>query len=198
MKISLVLPVFAFSADKRHKQQDRDRSVETFVASNFTEQCSTEVSIFGGIFESANSGFNGEIALQNYGADTKCKHVIQADSSCQEIKINYQSVAVESELDCDFDYFRFGWTGETGFEVTPPRCHCFGDGCQSMAIAYDLVDYYSVTDDYVDNYTFDNFTQFEIGGDGLVINSNSFTFFFESDFTIDGGHVMFDWECVKM
>ena len=122
------------------------------------------------------------------------------DSSCQEIKINYQSVAVESELECEFDNFRFGWPSPNGFEVTPPRCHCFGDGCQSTAIAYDLVDYYSVTDDYVDNYIFNNMTQIggNVGEDGFSFNSNTFTFFFKSDWIIDGGHVIFDWECVKM
>ena len=78
--------------------------------------------------------------------------------------------------------------------------HCFGDGCQSTAIAYDLVDYYSVTDDYVDNYIFNNMTHFggNVGEDGFSINSNTFTFFFKSDWIIDGGHVIFDWECVKM
>ena len=96
MKLSTLLPILA--AGKPDKRKEEDRSVERFVASQVTNQCSDQVPSLGGDFDAINNGLSGTIILNNYFDNTNCKHVVQADSSCEEIRINYQSVAIEAPL----------------------------------------------------------------------------------------------------
>ena len=193
MKISILLPILAAGASKRPKKNQDERNVERFVASQVTNQCLNQVPSLGGKFEATNTGISGAIVLTDYSDYTDCKHVVQADSSCQEIIVNYRSVAVEYGNRCVYDSFRFGWTGSNGFDVTPGRCSCFGDGCD-FNLDYD--DYYD--DYYNDEYEYTIFQSDEaIGPDSFSVNSNTFTFYFKADSSIDGGHVIIDWECVE-
>ena len=137
MKLSIILPILAVSEPESNKNEDRSCMFGCFDGSEVTNLCSDQVprpnaySPQGGTFETSNNGLNGEIKLENYPNDVNCKHVVQADSTCEEIKIEYRSVAVEDGSNgCNSDVFRFGWpNGPKGFDVTPGRCGCFGDGC---------------------------------------------------------------------
>ena len=196
MKLSILLPILAAGQNKRlKKKKEGNRSVgERFVASDVTAQCLSQVPNSGGSFQVTNNGSRGEIRLENYTDNTTCKHVVQAEQSCTEIRINYRSVAVEEEEDCGYDSFRFGWTGTNGFDVTPSKCHCFGDGCSTL-LTYEYENsYYDYTSTY--EYEFGNDHAANIGPDSITVNANTFTFFFRSDSSIDQGHVILDWECV--
>ena len=218
MKFISLLPILTAG----NKKKDGDRSVDKpFIASEVTEECSNQVPRKGGSFEAINNGSFGEINLDRYSNNTDCKHVVQADESCEEIRIKYRSVAVESQDNCKWDSFRFGWVGTNGFEVTPPRCHCFGDGCDSsILLYYDEYINEEATSDFTSDLTIELESVFEassntdnsvevfeyvfydaydhiIGPDEFSVNSNSFTFFFRSDGIKERGHVMFDWECVR-
>ena len=132
MKLPILLPIFVAGANKRSKKKEGNRDVgERFIASGVNEQCLNQVPNSGGTFQATNQGSRGGIKLEDYPNLINCKHVVQAEPSCEEIRINYRSVAVESSRGCYFDSFRFGWIGTNGFDVTPPKCHCFGDGCNS-------------------------------------------------------------------
>ena len=189
MKLSTLLPILAAGAKKQQKEKNQgDRSVERFVASRVTTQCSAQVPSLGGTFDAPNDGFSGAIILNDYPNETECKHVVQADSSCSEIKIQYRSFAVEIDSDCVYDSFRFGWTGTNGFDVTPGRCGCFGDGCFG---SFDYVDDY-FEDDYMQDYVLQYGM---LGLDSFSVDSNAFTFYFSSDRGIANGHVIIDWCC---
>ena len=189
MKISILLPILAIGENHRLKQKKQgNRSVgEQFVASDVNAQCSSQVSSLGGSFEVTNNGSRGEIRLENYTNSINCKHVVQAELSCAEIRIKYRSIAVEEEGNCGFDSFRFGWTGTNGFDVTPPKCSCFGDGCSLV-----LYEYYDS-----EGMSYNSFGDYAglIGPDSITVNANTFTFFFQSDYGYDQGHVILDWEC---
>ena len=157
MKLSTILPILSASAKKQEKSKESDRSVERFVASEVTDQCSDQVPQLGGTFETPNEGLHGAIILNDYRDHTNCMHVVQAASNCEEIKIQYRSVAVE--LDCGFDSFRFGWAGANGVNVTPGRCSCFGDGCSSSF-------------DYVDDYFQTSFQEFPVFIGNLMTKKN--------------------------
>ena len=99
MKISSILPILAVAANKRHKKKavgtevdDEDR----FSVSKVTEECKYKLRRTGGSFDTVNTGFSGQINLDNYSDSIRCKHVVQASSSCEAIKVSYNSVAVES------------------------------------------------------------------------------------------------------
>ena len=100
--------------------------------SEYSEECSIQFPSKGGFFEAKNENSRGEITLDMYPNNARCKHHIQADDNCTEIKISYQSVAVEygsnmeygTIIECFFDAFRFAWTEGQELHVTPPRCHC--------------------------------------------------------------------------
>ena len=100
-------------------------------------------------------------------------------------RLKYRSIAVEQDSSCYFDSFHFEWIGNDGESVTPERCDCFGDGCDSSLIDPDY------SDDYYDS-------DYRLGPDRFSVDSSNFTFYFESDSSIDNGHVVFDWECVKL
>ena len=190
MKLSTsILPILAVSAKKRQKKKDGDRTVEgeRFAASAYTRQCSNQVPSKDGIFTTTNNGFEGEIKLENYPNFVRCKHVVQADSSCEAIRVSYRSIAVEPEDDnCEFDSFRFGWAGADGWNVTPPRCSCFGDGCTNSGFGGGAFeDYFGSYDDLI------------AGTDGFSVNSNTFTFYFRADLSVNRGHVILDWECIE-
>ena len=188
MKLSATLPIFVAG-----NKGDRGAS-EPFLASEVTVECSDQVRGYGGIFETTNNGSSGSLKLDKYRDNTDCKHVVQADRNCQTIRINYQSIMVEAATTCELDSFRFGWSGSTGFEVTPARCYCFEEGCDSATLFYDS-QYGDQYDDYYP-YEFDEIYAESLGPDSFTINSNSFTFFFRSDHVASNGHVVFDWECV--
>ena len=184
MIISTILPILAVSANQKWIEKNKEqRSVDRFVASDVTEECSNQVPRSGWTFETTNNESSGEIRLNNYSNGIDCKHVVQA--SCQEnflIKIEYHSIAVETSDYCLYDSFRFEWPGTNGSEVTPPRCHCYGDGCNKAP-----------------QFGFDEEAKFasNIGPSSFLVNSNTFTFFFYSDESLHRGHVNFDWKCVE-
>ena len=191
MKLSNLLPILAAGENKRLKQKkEGNRGVgERFVASDFDEECSFQVPNLGGTFQASGNASSGTIRLENYPDNTNCKHVVQAVPSCAEIRINYRSVAVEQpdyvDGNCYFDNFGFGWTGANGFDVTPPRCYCFGDGCSTLLTGLG------------GTWRFDDQYAAKLGPDSFTIDANSFTFFFHSDDSIEQGHVVLDWECVR-
>ena len=145
MKLSIFLPILAAGANKRKKNNEGNRG---FVPRSVTNQCSDQVPSSGGYFDVTNNGLSGSIALNEYQDDTNCKHVVEADISCAEIRVQLRSVAVEPNRDCSYDHFRFGWTDwSTGWSVTEPRCNCYGDGCQKAGLTY-TQDYYQYHEDY--------------------------------------------------
>ena len=77
------------------------------------------------------------------------------------------------------------WAGIDGFDVTPGRCSCFGDGCFADLEYYDYgpLDYIGESDEAL------------LGPDSFSINSNTFTFYLKTDEMIDAGHIIFNWEC---
>ena len=207
MKTLSILPLLAVGATNRNNQNGDERGFDgSGLVSNITdysEDCSDQVPNKGGIFETTNSGNRGELTLDKYSTKLRCKHVVQADDRCSEIKISYRNIAVNAYYngvgECTLDAFRFGW-GENGTEeLTPPRCNCFGEGCSHdiMGDHFDNInDYYGLNDDH-------------LGPAEFTIPSNNFTFYFESamvwDFGPNGdlipfsvdGHVILDWECVE-
>lgn len=193
MKLSTsILPILAVNAKKRQKKKGGDRNTEgeRFVASAYSKQCSRQIPSKNGVFETTNDGFRGSINLDNYPNFVRCQHVVQADSSCEAIRVTYRDIAVEPEEEnCEFDSFRFGWAGASGWNVTPPRCHCFGDGCQNSGFTED---YDGDFEDYFGNYDY-----LIAGTDGFSVNSNTFTFYFRADLSVNKGHVVLDWECVE-
>ena len=187
MKLSVVLPILSAGASKQKENKKGNRSVERFVASEVTNYCSDQVPAKGGTFEATGNDSNGLIKLENYPKNINCKHVVQASTSCAEIKVQLRSVVTEP-AGCSYDFFRFGWA-ET---ITPARCGCFGDGCRSE-FSYDQ--YYFV--DYIAS-GFEDYINEMIGPDSFTIDSNTFTFYFKSDhYSPESGHVAFDWECVR-
>ena len=186
MKLSTFLPILAVAEKPKKEKKGGDRSVERFVPSEVTNLCSDQVPSLGGDFEAINNGLSGAISLNNYSDFTDCKHVIQADGSCEAIQIKYRSIAVEFGGEtCRYDSFRFGWTGSDGFDVTPGRCNCFGDGCDTEL------------DIGVVHWWNDDSTTPIVGPNCFSIDSNNFTFYFKTDHSIHDGHVIFDWECVE-
>ena len=192
MKLSIIIPILSAGANKQNENKKGSRSVERFVASEVTNDCSEQVPAKGGIFLTSGNGSNGEINLEKYPTNINCKHVVQASSSCTEIQIQLRSVV--TELYC-FDFFRFGWTGTNGsFDITPARCSCFGDGCH-----YEKVDYEDYSYSYFSHYVESGQVAEWIGPDSLTVDSNMFTFYFRSDAynSLEDSHIIFDWECVK-
>ena len=192
MKLSIIIPILSAGANKQNENKKGSRSVERFVASEVTNDCSEQVPAKGGVFLTSGNGSNGEINLEKYPTNINCKHVVQASSSCSEIRIQLRSVA--TEMYCNSDFFRFGWTGTNGsFDTTPARCGCFGDGCYYKDNYSDYAYYYFM--DYVESGQIAE----SIGPDSLTVNSNTFTFYFKSDayISIINSHIIFDWECVK-
>ena len=198
MRILTILPLLAAGTNKMNEAGERgyDGWGKISDISQYLEECLTQVPSKNGIFETANFGTSGEITLDDYKPRLRCKHVVQADSSCSEIKISYRSIAVMAWSDetCKYDGFRFSWTdNETGVtSVTPLRCNCFGDGCNDPDFEY----YFDIANN--NNY-FDSLQEPHLGPEQLTIKSNSFTFYFESewfDAGFDGGHVILDWKCV--
>ena len=191
MKLSIFLPILAAGASKRDKKQGGNRSL-AFVASEVTNPCST-ISNLGGRFDASmmdpdRPQSSGAIDLWNYPNNFNCKHVVQADSTCQEIEISYRTIAVEKETTfCDYDSFRFGWAGANGFDVTPGRCSCFGAGCNS---AFDGNEHHFKVWDATIQHSM-------LGPDTFSIDSNNFTFYFASDENYAKGHVAFTWKCVR-
>ena len=102
-------------------------------------------------------------------------------------RLKYRSIAVEQDYACAYDSFVFAWNGSP----TPARCSCFGDGCASSHIYIDpdySYDYYGTIYD----------SEALLGPDRFLVDSSNFTFYFESDEVEGNGHVVFDWECVKL
>ena len=191
MKLSVFLPILASGESKRDKKQEGDKSVKrAFVASEVTNQCSTVVSNLGGRFDTPilnpdRPQSSGRLILWDYPENFNCKHVVQADSTCEEIEISYRTIAVEPSWPfCGYDSFRFGWAGVNGFDVTPGRCSCFGGGCFSEF-------------DGIEEYFGGRSDASTLGPDTFSVDSNNFTFYFESDHSGAKGHVGFDWECVR-
>ena len=193
MKLSTILPILAAAANKRQKKKDNDRKAsqdrywvpDRFSASNFPDQCSSMIPDLGGIFETTNDGLSGQVNLDNYPNKVRCQHVVQANNSCEAIKITYRTIAVETDYDgCSWDEFRFGWPdNKNDLHYTPARCNCLGDGCEPNNNILAL------------NIDFE-FAEEAVGPTEFSVASNTFTFFFKSDATISQGQVAFDWECV--
>ena len=195
MKVySSFLPILAISAKKRKKYVERSErgpfDTNGFQTSSDYRQCSDQITAKGGIFETTNDGLHGQVKLENYPNHIKCNHVIQAAESCSAIRVSYQSIAVQDRYKCKFDQFRFGWPGPNGFNVTPPRCDCFGDGCSSLTY------YGNPWQDYSYDYSWTGVTGDLADTDGFSVNSNTFTFYFRSNSFFSAGHVIFDWECL--
>ena len=61
MKLPILLPILADGATKRKKKDNQgNRSVERFAASDVTEECLTEFPRLGGTFDAPNEGSYGE------------------------------------------------------------------------------------------------------------------------------------------
>ena len=199
MRLLKILPILAVSADKKHQKKNGERNTETpFIAMDYSALCSERIPQFGGSFVVFNERTRGEILLDNYPNDMKCRHVVDAKSNCKEIEVRYRSVAVEPDVACEFDFFRLRWPGWNGLEMvdglagTPPMCDCAGDGCAS---SLDFDHYTSYMEDYPEDY--ENLDFQENGfTENLRIDANTFTFFFGSDDSIHDGHVHLEWECV--
>ena len=194
MKALTIFPILAASGNHNMIERGYDGWTKISDISQYSEECSNQVPSKGGIFVAPNYGNRGEITLDKYSTKLRCLHVVQADSSCSEIKISYRNIAVMTEWDlpiCTYDGFRFGW----GDEVTPLRCNCFGDGCSHDTMS----EYFNSAKYYGHDY---------LGPNEFTINSNSFTFYFESGTQYNwnekgesvefswNGHVVLDWECV--
>ena len=197
MKNLTILPLLAAGANKnKNKVDERGYNGwgKTSDISEYSGECSSQVPSRGGIFETTNFGTHGEITLDKHSTYLRCKHVIQADSSCPDIKVSYRSVAIMMDYgsdSCMYNGFRLGWTDDEtdDFSATPLRCNCFGDGCNHSDFAY----YF----DYANNhYYYDSYQDQHLGPQELTINSNSFTLYFESGRYFPDGHVILDWECV--
>ena len=110
-------------------------------------------------------------------------------------RLKYRSIAVEEHSHCGLDSFHFEWIGNDGRTQTPVRCGCLGDGCDSSLVdddyGYDYIFEYDFDDSYYDSEAL-------VGPDRLSVNSNNFTFYFQSDESTGKGHVVLDWECVKL
>ena len=189
MKLSIILPVFAASVDTKPEKKD-EVDQDRFIAPLdwITEECSNQVSNKGGIFETTNEGFRGTINLDQYPPRVSCKHLVQADSSCEEIIIKYRSVSVEPSpyfKSCVRDGFRFAWYDEVNNSKieTPARCNCFGEGCD-------------VNSDWNFN-SVHNYPGLQLGPTEYSIISSSFEFIFGSSSAKNGGHVVLDWQCAN-
>ena len=176
MKLSFFLPILAAANEHQSEKTEGDRANYPLPRFPCTRQNRVD-------FEAINNGLSGAIILSYYHDRSFCRHVVQAESSCEEIQIKYRSIAVEPDRLCQLDSFRFGWTDTNGFNVTEPICNCYGDGCQSSIDAYWYDLFFSAED--------------RLDSDGLTIKSNNFSFYFQSNLQINGGHVIFDWECVR-
>ena len=192
MKTWTILPILAAGANKKNERGYEDWG-KTSDISEYSEECLTQVPSKNGIFKTENFGTRGEIVLDEYSRGLRCKHDVQADSSCSEIKISYRSIAVMVPVflpDCTIDGFRLSWTdNETGdLSVTPLRCNCFGDGCDHD---YQLSGWFDYVSNFIDSSQ-------HLGPEEFTIKSNSFTLYFESltQWHDDSGHVILDWECV--
>ena len=128
--LPLILCNFAVSAKER-KDGNRWTS-DGFLTTSYHRKCSEQIPHKRGSFEATNYGNHGEVKLENYPNDIKCHHKVEADENCSAIRVSYRSIAVQDARRCYADFFRFGWPGSNGFQVTPPRCDCFGDGCNSL------------------------------------------------------------------
>ena len=192
MRTLTILPLLAAGANSKASERGYDGWGFISDISQYSAECSNQVTSKGGIFETTNLGTRGEITLDKYQPSTRCKHVVQADSSCSEIKISYRSIAVMAPYDydyCVYDGFRFSWTdNDTGdLSVTPLRCNCFGDGCSHE----NFFEYF----DYANNNNYYDYHDQHLGPEELTINSNSFTFYFETNVHWESGHVILDWDC---
>ena len=187
MKLSTIFLALAASANRK-SENDGEKSVnqDLFDVDQITKQCSEIVTSLGGTFETSNNGFRGKINLDNYPTSITCKHVVQADNSCEAIKISYESILIEPALYdfCEFDGFRFGWTECANNLTTPARCNCFGGGCDDGA-------HY-----YMKPWDYDDYVEEQLGPTEFSINSNTFTFFFKSDGYLSYGHAVMNWECI--
>ena len=186
MKLSKVLLLLAIEA-KGDDSSDGKTVSEPFVASDVTEICSEQIPDLGGIYAHFDTSYlhspnAGRIEIWHYPANVNCKQVVEAISSCEEIKVTLQSVAVQGRTDCRADSFRFAW-GET---ITPPRCHCV-TGCG-----------YSLEDNDYDSYYFADEHEGAIGPLSYVIDSNQFTLYFQSNDDVSKGHLIFAWECTDL
>ena len=214
MKLLKFLPLFAVNAGKKEKNknvdkivtEDRSEYLYDYYAAQFLNQCSDQVPTLGGSFVTVNNGLSGELRLETYPEFVKCKHVVQANVNCRQIEVSYRSVAVEPASRCGSDRFFIDWPGvdprSPEYErMKSPICGCFGDGCD-MGLYDGTNGYYDP--DYVYQYEIGHpespfhFGEFD---DVFTMNSNTFTFFFESNYAWnwDGhGHVIIDWECVDL
>ena len=170
MKVSVLLPILTAGASKKKDRNDERQVMEG--------PCSSQVPRLGGDFKSINEGLSGAIILDHYPELFKCNHTVKADSSCEEIKISYRSVQVEQEDDCDYDSFRFGWTGAKGSILTKEKCSCYADGCDPKR-------------------GFPWSDKNMLGPESFLVDSNTFTFYFKSDQSSASGHVILDWECSR-
>ena len=194
MRLSTILPLLVVYAKNRDLSDYGNNPYSTNTRQH--EECLVEIPDLGGSFETINNGSRGQVKLLNYPFGANCKHVVQADSNCSKIKINYRDVAVENH-DSSTCFEASFWFEANGSNVTPAQCHCFGDGCFENGLEY--YDYFEYP------YSWTPFGEFDVthevhleGSDEILIDSNSFTFYFESDFYVNkGGHVVFDWECVE-
>ena len=67
MKLIKLLPILAADAKKARKNKNQDnRTVERFVASQITDECSDKIPSSGGDFDTVNEGMSGTIFLNNY------------------------------------------------------------------------------------------------------------------------------------
>ena len=185
MNFLTILPVLTVTADT-HKESERNNIdfIQYFdFLGWFPAQCSNEVVELGGVFETTEDEFRGQLNLQNYPANAFCRHVVVADESCAEIKVSFQSVAVAADptdlQDPCIDYFLFGWYTPSGHvgHLNQEMCHCYGNGCSYQGFG-------------------PYFGKYELSPGDFLIDSNSFTFYFRSMYS--GGHVFLSWQCVKL
>ena len=149
------------------------------------QACSDQINRLGGTFTARNRGISGQVELEQYPNDVNCRHVVQTD--CSNIIISYVDIAVEVGFSynydtqsryphCDYDNF---WFEVNGNRITDKNCYCHGEGC----VWHEIPGQWFEQEDYF--------------GDSaeIEINSDSFTFAFQSDGSKDGGHIIFYWQC---
>ena len=181
MKFSAILPILTVSGDKSPQKKGVERNVGgSFTPSDYPDYCADQSEGLTVVQTWLDYSYNsGRIELSNRWGRVNCIHVIQPDS-CAEIKIKYRSVAVLCS-----QHFGFAWENEeNGFSSTPPRCHCFSDGCFNTK--------------YTSTFQQASTGSSRLGPDEFTINSNKVIFFYESPVFLDDGHIIFDWECVRV
>ena len=222
MKFSTILPFVTASPTKKANKNDDEKTltdersiIPSALMMNHQDLCSNQILQF----ETTNDGQRGTIIVENYPDFVSCKEEIEVNPGCTEVNFTYTNVALpgswnnhygwyHGDESCKLSGFWFAsFRGWSESDSTPPRCHCYGDGCTdhnvevSSYVDYDM-DSYTAIYELSDYKLFKH--QFDSGevNDSLSINvdESKFKFFFFGDADpyygyARGGHIMVNWEC---